>query len=90
MMSLKLKNSIVFKDVNEDCIYAVDCLGEDESFYQFEGPAKIFMEALKEGQSKEDIIKKVLETFEGCTEDQVIKDWDSFVEDLGKFDLIEQ
>ena len=47
------------------------------------------MESLKEGMNKEETIKKVMSIFEELRRPSD-RGWDSFVEDLNKFDLLEQ
>lgn len=87
-MNLKIKDCVILKEVNEDCIYAVDCNAEDDDVYfKFSGPAKIFLEKLKDGKSEKEILDFVLKTFDDCDPNQVKTDWDDFVNTIKELNL---
>ena len=70
-------------------MYAVDCLAEGDSFYKFEGPAKFFIEQLKEGKSESEILILTLSQFTDCEEAQVKNDWDKFVQTITSYGFIQ-
>lgn len=86
-MKLKLKDAIILKDVNEDCVYAMDCVSDDDNYFKFNGPAKFFIEHLKEGKQEEEILELVIKTYTDCTKDQVRADWNDFIDTIKKFKL---
>lgn len=87
-MNLALKDSIILKTVNEQCVFAVDCNDENDFYFKFNGAAKFFIEQLKEGKSEDEILMLAISTFTGCDKKQVKNDWDDFVQSIQNFKLV--
>lgn len=86
-MTPTLKDSIILKIVNEDCVYAIDCNESDDVYFKFNGPAKFFIEKLKEGKSESEILKLTASAFTDCDRTQVKNDWDDFIKSIQEFKL---
>lgn len=86
---MKLKDEAIFKEDENKDIVVVNILKEDDSYFKITGVAKEAFEKITAGSDYQDIIKSITDKYE-VTEDQVKKDIDKFLDDLKKFDLIEE
>lgn len=83
-----IKHSVILKNVNENCVYAIDCESEDNVFFKFEGVSKLFLEELQAGKSKEEIIACVMDKFTGVDKHQVETDYQDFLQSIESFSII--
>lgn len=82
-----LKPSVILKQVNEESTFAIDCELDDDYFFKFEGPSKLFLEALNEGKSKDQIIQDTAAKFGDVDVSQIEADYDDFIKTLKEFGL---
>ncbi len=89
MSALKLKNSIILKQVNAECVFAIDCESEEDSFFKFENASKFFLETLHQGADQQEIIDKSIAHFSGVDKKQIEEDFNEFLQMLEEFGIIQ-
>ncbi len=89
MSTLKLKSSIILKQVNDQSVFAIDCESEEDSFFKFENASKFFLEALHQGASNEEIIEKSLTHFSTISKEQIENDFNDFLKTIEEFGIIQ-
>ena len=87
MIDLKLKPSVILKQVNEECVFAIDCESEEDSFYKFENASKFFIEALHKGSSNQEIIQMAHLQFSKISKEKIEKDFKEFLKTIKSFNL---
>jgi hypothetical protein len=83
----QFKTSIILKDVNETCVYAVDLEDDSNSFVKFEGPAYYFVHGIYEKKTLHEIFQSVQENYE-VDESQLQKDFDFTVQEMVRLKLV--
>lgn len=86
---MKFIDEFVLNKVSETESYGVDLRNAEQVVIQFQGPSSIFANGIDSGKSAEAIVKEATNNFEGASESQVKKDFDSFIESLKDLNVIQ-
>lgn len=84
-----IKASVILKNVNENCVYAIDCESEENVFFKFEGVSKFFIEEMHAGKSEQEVIDSAVKKFSGVDKKQVQNDFQDFLITIKDFALTE-
>lgn len=81
-MILKLKSTIVIKNVNEEVVFALDLADTQDRYYKMEGVSSIFIKMINSQKDEEMIITEVMQSYEDCNREQIKRDLSLFVTKL--------
>jgi hypothetical protein len=79
---MKLKSTIIIKNVNEDVVFALDLADSEDRYYKFEGVSSVFLKMINAEASEEKIIEEILKTFEDTNPEQIKNDLTHFITKL--------
>lgn len=81
-MAIKLKSTIIIKNVNEDVVFALDLADAEDRYYKFEGVSSAFLKMIHTETPEDKIIAEVLLAYEDCSPEQIKNDLNKFVTKL--------
>lgn len=84
----EVDSEIIVSRNNDGSIVAMK-VDDSDLFYKITGVATTVWTHIEEGLSKEDILDKVASEYD-VTKEVVSKDFDSFIKELKKFDIIKE
>jgi hypothetical protein len=85
---LKLKDSVILKKLNADCVYAINCEDPEDYFFKFEGVSKIFIENAVTGIEEKDLIILVSNLFPKTTQEEIKRDLEDFTQTIQGHNLL--
>ena len=86
---MKFIDEFVLNKVSETESYGVDLRNAEQVVIQFQGPSSFFANGIDSGKSVEAIVEEATNNFEGASESQVKKDFNSFIESLKDLNVIQ-
>ena len=85
---LKLKDSVILKKVNSNCVYSINCEDPEDFFFKFEGVSKIFIENVAVGIEENELVKLVVSQFPNTAQDDIERDLRDFTSTIEEHKLI--
>lgn len=82
-------NIISNKSKDEDAILICDLDDEQDFLLKIKDVSIDFYLLIEKGLSKKEIIQNILKNYEGCSENQIERDFDNFIDNLNKHKILE-